>query len=341
MKKLLHIAPALPPSVNGLGDFCSILARNLVELGYDNNIFFIRNPSDRIDDSVNARVFQPNTLESQLREEDGDAIILHYAGYGYHRNGIPHYILRSLQRVKNSSRCKIIVFFHELYASSKSPWKLPFYTEPVQKYLVRQFCKIADGVFTNCIVYQELLTQITGSPNVCTGIFSNIPDTLYDQSKGKEDGMVVFGSLGRRKSVYASRHFADVIERLKIKNIYDIGPGEINFTDIGSSITIAGCLENDQIATYLNKARYGALAYSPRLLGKSGIFAAYAAFGIIPVNVIKSDDLPRDGLTEGTNYFTHRIKPDQLNLHAVRKNVEQWYATRSQKQVASKIKPFL
>ena len=45
MKTIVHIAPTLPPVVNGLGDFCKILADNLQNEGNVKNLFFIRNAS--------------------------------------------------------------------------------------------------------------------------------------------------------------------------------------------------------------------------------------------------------------------------------------------------------
>jgi len=63
-------------------------------------------------------------------------------------------------------------------------------------------------------------------------------------------------------------------------------------------------------------------------LGKSTIFAAYCAHGLLPVSA-KGSKLPVDGIESGKHYWI----PDSLNnldeVQAIAQNAHQWYQPHS------------
>lgn len=346
MKKIIHIAPALPPVINGLGDFCKILADNLEREGYTDHVFVVRKPPGLNNDN-GIYAFEPQNFYEVLSKHKADVVVLHYVGYAYNRNGIPFYLVSALRKYKAVVQCRILVFFHELYSSSNSLLKLPFYTGRLQKRIVRELCGIADAIFTNCSSYNDRLKKVLHDDTfnaICTGIFSNIPDNLYNDRIPKQEGsMVVFGSFHRRKAVYENPLFLKVLENLKINSLYDIGPGKNHFSHRMVNFYVLGSLDPGDMAIYFNKIKYGALNYEAHLLGKSGIFSAYAAFGVIPINLFPVDYSLKDGLVDGKNYFSwsRTVCPEAFTGGMVRRELLAWYNTHNQQAVANKIKTHL
>lgn len=291
----------------------------------------------------NIRVFKPETFFDVLSESKADVVILHYVGYAYDRNGLPFYIVSGLKKYKSKVRFRLLVFFHELYADSNSPFKLPFYTGHLQKLIVSQLWHLADKAFTSCTRYKELLEKLAGvdgAKTLCTGIFSNVPDDLYDGKMPKEDGsMLVFGSAHRRNAVYRHRHFPGLVERLRIKQLYDVGPGETQCKMGEVNINKRGALPQVELASCLNSVKFGALSYPPHLLGKSGIFSAYTAFGVIPFNLPQIDQPLYDGLIADKNYFSSRdeITESNLDVDTAREEILKWYHTHDQRAVTEKL----
>jgi hypothetical protein len=292
-------------------------------------------------------IFQPSTFYDILCEQKPDVIIVHYVGYAYNRYALPFYLISALRQFKQRFKCRLLVFFHEIYSWSTSLLKLPFYTEWIQRYIVRRLVTIADKSFTNCAPYRALLNEIMGEDQrqhmiECTGIFSNIPDDLFNASVSKDEKtLVVFGSLHNRQSVYRNKSFPYVLQRLDIDTIYDIGPGDIDLEDCVVRVIKKGALPSDAVAWHFNKAKYGALSYKPELLGKSGIFSAYAAFGIIAINLVDEDRPLHDDLEEGSNYFNVKSisKADRGPCEADK--IREWYGTRNQRMIAAKIRMHL
>lgn len=346
MKKIIHIAPALPPAVDGLGDFCSILADNLEKEGFTNNLFLIRhNVECPIDKRIES--FTPRTFYEKLRHQTADVVILHYVGYAYHKKGMPFYIVNGLRRYKRQTGCRLLIFFHELYSSSDSLFNLAFYTNSIQKLIVKGLSDIADTVFTSCHTYRELLRNLLGQHRlhpVCTGIFSNVPDDLYDRHMPKEDdSIVVFGSLQKRNAVYHHQEFDALIKELGVRTLYDVGPGVSDCQLADVKVCRKGTLSSRALAACLGVAKFGALSYPPQLLAKSGIFSAYAAFGVIPFNLSMSDRPLYDGLVEGRNYLAwkHASAAQVFNYDTVRDELMKWYQTHNQKRIAETFKSYL
>lgn len=346
MKKIVHIAPALPPSINGLGDFCHLVACNLERSGYTDNVFVLRHPVSS-DPDRDVRVFNSKTFYSVLSEVKADVVILHYVGYAYDRDGLPFYVANGLKKYKSNAGCRLLVFFHELYASSASPFKLPFYTSRLQQLIVNALWNLADKAFTSCRSYQELLQDVVGgddSKTLCTGIFSNVPDELYDPKIPKEEhSMLVFGSAHRRNAVYGHRAFPELVTKLGIDKVYDVGPGESHCDTAQVKVLKKGALGSSELAAYLNAAKYGALSYKPQLLGKSGIFSAYAAFGVIPFNLTSVDGPLYDGLVEGKNYFSLKANfPEtEFQFGVAQKEILKWYRGHDQSAVTQSLKACL
>lgn len=345
MKIVVHIAPTLPPAVNGLGDFCKILADNLHNGGYVKNLFLIKH-SPETNLQPDTYIFNRSNIAELLCDQRPDTILLHYVGYAYHKYALPFYLLSALRYCKTITGCRLVVFFHELYSSSHSPFKLPFYTSTLQQFIVKKLIMLSDKVFTNCAVYcgklNAIARRMANPPDIeCTGIFSNIPEALVSsQSAREQHSLVVFGSNARRNSVYNHQNFQKLIRHLEVTKIYDIGVGMIPL-DMPVHIFRLGPLSPEELARFLNLSTYGLLCYKPELVGKSGIYSAFAAFGVLPINLIDGLAQEDDQLIEGVNYFNatcilRSSKPPEPFDH-----VQAWYRKRDQKTITAKVRSSL
>lgn len=341
LQKIVHITPALPPAINGVGDFSALLVKNFCECGYTNNLFFVTRHELEHRQYDNVFQFNQKDFYAKLLATNPATIILHYAGYSYHQKGLPFYLVADLKRYKKKTGCRVLVFFHELYSSSNSLFKLSFYTNPFQKKVVRELYALSDKTFTNCLWYQNLLRRVLRRhpvKNSCTGIFSNVPDDLYDAGVEKNStAAVVFGSAQRRKAVYDNPQLPALLDRAGIKLIYDIGPGKIEFSQSSIKFMPLGCLAPADVAHYLNEARFGLIDYPPALLAKSGIFSAYTAFGLVPVNTYSKAEALSDGLEEGINYFNLESALPLLVHGEVKQAVTDWYKGRNQQAITNSI----
>ncbi len=100
---IVHITPALPPAINGLGDFSKILVDNLKEKGYKKNTFLIVgiDPGNKAIEEPVVQ-FNKNNLYQKLESLAPYTIILHYVGYAYSRYGVPFYLSEALKTYKEN-----------------------------------------------------------------------------------------------------------------------------------------------------------------------------------------------------------------------------------------------
>ncbi|MDT3403492.1 hypothetical protein [Mucilaginibacter terrae] len=340
MKRIVHITPTLPPVINGLGDFSYLVSQSIGEL-YEAEQFFlvVNKPPGNIDDNVSE--FNAGNLYNKLIDARPDAVILHFVGYAYQIKGLPFYMPKALQKLKKETNCKVLVYFHELYATSNNILSTAFYTSYLQKAIVKQLYAVANQTFTNCVLYKGILSAaLNGKPNtvIVTGLCSNIPEAYYNTHIAKEaSSMVIFGSQTSRSAIYGNPFFNRVIKDSGIKTIYDIGAGSMNYYSPDVDFRPLGKLAAEDIAPYLNKSAYGAYDYAPHIIGKSGILSAYAAFSVVPINFSAIKEKVLDGLVPEKEYFDTASALPVHDMNTACTGLQNWYKQRTQKSIASTI----
>jgi len=344
MKTVLHILPTIPPVINGVGDFGFLLAEAMAELGYSNNIFLVKKLPDS--STVNkVEAFNAHNLYQKINDYKPQTVVLHYANYAYQAKGLPFHLVSHLKKAKAVLNCKVIIYFHELYSSSNSVFKISFYTNFLQKYILNGLYSMADHTFTNCDLYQQLLYKaVKGKQqkNTVTGIFSNIAEDWFKKSISKDDeALVVFGSAQRRKKLYDNPKFKSIIQKLGVSKVYDIGSGQMGSSNEHVLFHATGAIPAKEVASYLNKARFGAIDYVPQILGKSGILSAYAAFGVIPVNFNEGIEELHDGLKENFNYLNLNSSLPPVDVETMKNDVLNWYKPRNRFAIAKEIARYL
>jgi glycosyltransferase involved in cell wall biosynthesis len=311
--RLVQIVPELPPAVGGVGDYASLLAKELSRLGI-RTTFVIPDRQrqaqpERPPDLPEASPVwpRPDALAQRLDALRPDAVLLHYSGYGYAKRGAPVWLVQGLRRWKaRAPGRRLVAMFHELWAHGP-PWRSSCWMFPVQRAIVAALLRLADAHLTNTELYARRLRRLAPhrSPVAVLPVLSNIgePSDL-PPLEAREPLAVVFGQPGMRARVY--RHFEAFLPALHaagIEAILDIGPPLAGHATDEPALPVTRCgyLDAAPASAMMLRARVGLLDRPLDFAAKSGIFAAYAAHGLIPVIRTLPVDGEPDRLRHGVN----------------------------------------
>jgi len=299
--RVTSIVPNLTPEVNGVGDYGLRLAHQLHQECSINTSFIIGNPYWRHGNSVDG--FETNwvdrrsaeTLQKSLLLFDFQSagVLVHYVGHGYAKGGIPFWLIQGLAHWKlQNPNSRIVTMFHEIYTVDPV-WNPRFWLSPLQKKLIARLVCMSDKCVTNVPSFSKILSSFSHEKHQNISVmpvFSNVgePRSILPLELRKRR-LVIFGQSHSKTSVY--REAIPIIQKicqvLKIHEILDIGPscGIDRPNNIGHlSVVEAGKLPASEISSILENSLAGFLNYDPSCLTKSGVFAAYCAHGMIPIN---------------------------------------------------------
>ena len=316
---VLHIAPALPPTVNGVGDYAAIIALKIKEISQDafTNIILVANRISSADQITKMTDYRPvyfsgapsaSQMLKIVNKNSPDVILLHYVGYGYARRGAPWWLLRALILVrKKQPHIRIVTMFHELYATGKL-WQSSFWLSPLQRYIVSRIVQLSDCWMTNRHDSAVWLKQYASEkPHAVLPIFSNIGEAKFFACN-RLPKVVIFGTSGLRTNTYLGlgQKLFDwaLCEGLEV---HDIGP-PIHNESIQESIKKNGVIEHgmleaSKIEDIFQRSTFGLISYPVHVLGKSGVFAAYTANGLC--SIVLSEFYPvSDKLVCGEHYLS-------------------------------------
>jgi hypothetical protein len=341
---IIQVVPALPPAIDGLGDYALNLARQLRQgLGKETH-FVVGNPTwegERMIEGFPITVLPKRSgtavLSSLLKVSSRPApVLLHYVGYGYAKRGCPLWLVDGLQRWQTTDVNRFLVtMFHELYAFGP-PWTSSFWLSPLQKNLAIRLADLSDRILTSRQGYAKRLYELSRGkhPHIPTlPVFSNIGEPKQVPPLAKRDRrIVVFGSPGNRLRVYRESlaELELTCQLLGIEEIWDIG-SRTNLTVStanGVPIMELGELSAAEISSLLLNSFAGFFNYTPEYLAKSTIFAAYCAHGLLPVSHVGST-FSVDGIIAGKHYWIPGNQAEDLNrleaLQAIAENAYLWY----------------
>lgn len=270
----------IPPGTGGVRDYASVVGHPLhaplMELKYDTDTASL----------------------------SGDFVLLHFSGYGFEKRGIPLWLVRRIRSLRAQFKA-VGVVFHELFATGP-PWGSAFWLSGIQRRIARELLLESDFWLTNREdAARWLLAQSKAAPHRVLPVFSNVGE-LDAIDTERQRRLVVFGSAGIRAQVY---EWSDgEIFRSATRNgleIHDIGPampeGPLAQRLVREGVVVHGKLPAEQVSAALAGADFGALAYPPDYVSKSGIFAAYCAHAVCPI-LLSRDYGEHDGLTANIHY---------------------------------------
>lgn len=345
---IISIVPRLPPTIDGVGDYAYCLAQQMRQDFGIQTHFIVGEPSWRgapdLDDFPVSLLERRSAIDlsSLLKQLSASTILLHYVGYGYSKRGCPTWLTNGLQKWQLSAQdSSLVTMFHEVYAAGRPPWTSAFWLFPLQKYLAIRLANLSESLVTSKQLYANILNSFVpqhGSIPVLP-VFSNVgepnePPPLAERRKK----LIIFGGAANRTQIYQSTNhiLSQVCQLFKIEIIVDIGPEIVAISEAFGNVPIItmGQLAASEISQHLMQSTVGFLNYNPDYLGKSGIFAAYCAHGVLPINVSGSIE-EIDGLLPGTHYLVadklSKQKLDVAQIQAIADSAHAWYQAHNLK----------
>ena len=338
--EILQIVPKLPPAISGVGDYALLLARRLRAAHDIRTSFIVCDPSCEVGqdldgfsvDRIDTR--RPDDLERRIGAPGMPAtVVLHYVGYGYQKRGCPFWLVRGLESwKKRDADRRLLVMFHELYASGPC-WRSSFWTSPLQRGLVKSLALLSEHCVTNQRVSRESLEGMTLRPEShfsVLPVFSNVgePD-LPACLAGREPRMIVFGSAAWRRQAYHEQSGALVhaCRELGITEVADIGPRCGDIPKLAVRCATKGSLPAELVGREMRNARAGFFTYPAPCLGKSSIFAAYAAHGLLPVTYAENSAENKDGVRPNEHYLpvSPSYRCNAQHVENVAREAHAWY----------------
>jgi hypothetical protein len=364
--RLVQIVPHLPPTISGVGDYALLLAEELRRLHDIHTSFVIGNPDWNGPPELNGfPVFKiaarsATALAELLAQSTRPVVplsgspvvpssrrpvvplLLHYVGYGYEKRGCPFWLVRGLEAWRSeNSPGQLVTMFHELYASGP-PWRSSFWSMPLQRSLAAGLAVLSNHCRTNLTQSARTLEQLAPRHRgriVVQPVFSNVGE-LDDPPPftSRQPWLVVFGSgnwinksfTKDRKELLAS------CSSLAIQKVLVIGEPGPALAGLPVPIEALGVLRAGAASRWMAQAQAGFTSCPVHCLGKSGIFAAYTAHGLLPV--VLRDAENQDDLKVGDTMLTagstvSRVAGEQAAR--ISRRAHAWYRPHSLRETAS------
>ena len=328
----LHIVPSIPPAFNGLGDYCFQLWKHWPSPQPEWHIASAVVPEGANEawPEVHIRGFEHSSrgLLKTLQQSQAETVVLHYVGYGYERRGAPGWLPKALADWKAMSGGKLVVMFHELYATGP-PWKSEFWLCLPQKRIASQLTKLADRWITSCPRYVRVLCEILGaeaSRGEMIPVGSNIEpigppdqDRSWPPDVGGKIKVAVFGMpLTRLRALTTHKNLLRcLLEKDLVEEILLIGKSDkagavadetkqfIHASGMPCLFTEALDLPVEEVSQRLLNCHIGLVQNSFEILYKSTAYSAFATHGVLPI-------IPADSESHVGNFLeSDESKPEQ------------------------------
>ncbi len=333
---LIQLVPTLPPAVSGVGDYATLLARELLARHGVGTRFIVGGDpgwnSPAVVAPFPAAAVSARSTDALRPLLDGaETVLLHYVPYGYANRGCPFWLVDAVEHWKRAAgpSGRLLLFFHEVYANGP-PWSSAFWAHPFQRWLAARLARAADARrITTSVSRRELLSTLgrrENLPATVAPVFSNMGEPADPPpSAARERQLVVFGSRHVREAVYAH---ADALgafcARHGIGRVVDVGapiPGGVRFGS-GLEVRETGVLPAAEASALFSQSLAGYFSYPAPYLGKSGTFAAYCAHRMVPVTFAGNVGA-EDGLRAGEHYLDGL--GDAAAFDAVADAAHAWY----------------
>lgn len=343
---ITHVVPALPPVINGLGDYAVILAGELSSLGVDSRFVVAGMPPatgmcfEACHFGVQVvREQKAEALVEALEAAGTETVLLHFVGYAYAHWGLCFLLVEGIRRWKSRSlRRRLITVFHELYAFGP-PWRASFWTSLPQRRIAHALALLSDAIVCSNALVEERLRDWQPTVEIQRlPVFSNVGE-LSDPAplSEREPVAVVFGGAGRRRKLYERLlQKREILSQLAVEEVVDIGPPtEVPAALDGVPVRSLGILPGCEVSAVMARSRIGLGEVPFHVVAKSGVLAAYHAHGLLCVNVSLIGRLI-DDIAEGQHFAgVASLKKGSLDAEAIAARGYQWYRGHDRARTAS------
>jgi hypothetical protein len=344
---VLQIVPQLPGTFDGVGDYALNLARALSADHGITTTFLVAGKTSVTSKDGYAVVSGLSRDASGELARECEQVILHYVNYGYQARGIPFSLRAVAKQLRSQLRGRWITTFHELYASGP-PWKSAFWLRPFQVKIARDLIDLSDGCFvSNVTIEGEIRRHDPGKKVYLAPVMSNFGEPkLTDFSLASPKRWAICGGTAQvARSVTSFERMLRLIPaafrpdhldviggrnenstRALIEQLARGNPGlschyhpEVSVPEASGLLTLCSFAWLDY---------FGSGKIWPGMILKSGVFAACAAHGVVPVQAHREDAFAVDGdpfpgpwfMTPAALHF-----PAPGRLREVREEIYSWY----------------
>lgn len=341
--KILQIVPRLPPYSDGVGDYARLLAQQLSKAHQIETEFVAFYPGTETPSTTDGfhthRLFTHSATDFlALIPKDISGILLHYSNYPYLQGKLdaPFWLVEALKTAVNQRGLSLVVIFHELPTLK---WKNIRLLNPIQSLVSRRLSQLADAVVTDSDHFRKYLDKWTDAPITCIPDFSTIGEPHPDQVQPldrRKPRLIIFGGADRTR-LY-QHHLDKLLQTcaaLGIKEIYDIGTKQnLNPASFKPfALTEMGFQPAETVRWLLLESVAGMIDYSrfPGDLGKSSVFAAFCAHGLLPICATYNPSEP-DGVFAGKQYAIageHLSALSQQQRQSMANQAGDWYRQHS------------
>ena len=315
MTAISHVVPALPPQIDGVGDYALNLARQLRENHGIQSRFVVCDPDwdgpSRVDNFTVRRLRIKNEAGIwsllQSGRDHHSTVLLHYAGLSYHKHGVPHWLYRGvkswLAEAANRGaqhQKQLITVFHELWASPTKPWKKQFYAGILQRRLIEQLHRQSNLSIAGTRQMQIALENIIPKKTLWLPMPSNVPVIPSQPSESRRNTKLKVAIFGLHSSrCEAIRVHSNLLRTLDRKSLLSgamlIGKGSGRNGLAGDDmdllqrsvsrqrIEVLGELSGEDVAKTLGTADVFLSPHPAEFACKSGACMAAMAMGCAPV----------------------------------------------------------
>jgi hypothetical protein len=315
--KILQIVPKLPPAICGVGDYASLLGKQMAhDLGVQSSYLALGH-------EVCASVDVPQLIFDAAHHVD--AVLVHYSCYGYQKNGLPFSLVAALERLAEGGNI-LVTMFHELAATGPITSKA-FWLGRFQKGLVTRLAKVSSAIRTNRVAYKAQLEELAPQHRdrvIAMPVFSNFGESVDPLPLAeRQRKLVMFQPPAYEKGSSFWKAWSRLCERLGPTETIVAGRAKT----VPAEVTQMGIVSTEEAISLLTENMWGLVDYYPGYLGKSGIFAAHAAHGIAVFTArgLQGED---EGLRAGTHYLVDGMR--ETDLQPVVDRLHTWYMGHSQ-----------
>ena len=183
---LVHLVPTLPPHTGEAGEYALNLARQLRDHCGITSRFILCDPdwngAARIEDFIIRRLRFPNGARLWAMLKDTPAVLLHYDGGGYQKNGLPNWLPLGIKSWLADWDCgsapcpkQLFTVFHELWGAPAKPWRPGFCLHILQRRLVGKLHRQSRVSITATRLGQSQLDAIEPGKTLFLPVPSSLP----------------------------------------------------------------------------------------------------------------------------------------------------------------------
>ncbi|MGI8437871.1 MAG: hypothetical protein ACR2NX_13385 [Chthoniobacterales bacterium] len=296
---LAMITTRLPPAPCGVGGFSALLREHWPDPAASVE-FFVMEPGGtglHATDRETAFGGDGARLACELERLGAADLILHYAGRGYHRYGLPGWLPRVLRAWKQRfARARLLVIFHEVPGGGLPVTSVHYWLGKAETRIVRQLARLGDIVVTNTAWHRDRLREISARADIhLFPVGANIEAASGAPGPRTRTEFVLFGlPYGRWQTLRLFEpDLARWIARGDLTRLHIIGPRDGKFAaeadhllalvQAGPAAVHHGALPAAEVSRLLHRAQFALTNATAQTWGKSTTFMACAAHRCAPV----------------------------------------------------------